>query len=124
MMNSLVAATCMSAPMPDQAYKDYIHKIVTRVNTITGVAYINDPTVFAWELANEPHCNDGYEDKLGVPRGSIVRAWVAEMAAYVKSLDSNHMVGLLSFCFLKFVYAYVVAVVMMWDGRSKISCRG
>lgn len=110
--------------MPDQAYKNYIHKIVTRVNTITGVAYINDPTVFAWELANEPHCNDGYEDKLGVPRGSIVRAWVAEMAAYVKSLDSNHMVGLLSFCFLKFVYAYVVAVVMMWDGRSKISCRG
>ncbi len=75
-----------------QAYKNYVKKIVTRVNTITGVAYINDPTVFAWELANEPHLNDGYEDSLGVPHASIVRAWVAEMAAYIRSLDPGHMV--------------------------------
>ncbi|EIE21346.1 glycoside hydrolase [Coccomyxa subellipsoidea C-169] len=76
-----------------QAYKNYVKKIVTRVNTITGVAYINDPTVFAWELANEPHCTDGYEDSLGVPHASIVRAWVAEMAAYIRSLDPGHMIA-------------------------------
>lgn len=65
---------------------------MTRVNAITGVAYINDPSVFAWELANEPRCNDGYEDRIGVPRTSLVRAWVAEMAAYIRTLDPNHMV--------------------------------
>ena len=107
--------------MSNQAYKNYIRKIVTRVNTITGVAYSNDPTVFAWELANEPHCNDGYEDRLGVPRASIVRTWVAEIAAYIKSLDSNHMVGSRSFCC---VCASTGAVIVMWDGRPSISCRG
>jgi hypothetical protein len=27
---------------------------VTRVNSVTGVAYRDDPTIFAWELINEP----------------------------------------------------------------------
>jgi endo-1,4-beta-mannosidase len=35
-------------------FKAYIQKLVTRVNTKTGVAYIDDPAIFGWELANEP----------------------------------------------------------------------
>lgn len=75
-----------------QAYKNYVHKLLTRKNTITGVTYRDDPTFFALELANEPHCNDGYEISQGLQPGTIVRAWVAEMAAYIRSLDPNHMV--------------------------------
>lgn len=75
-----------------QAYKNYVSKILMRKNTITGVNYREDPTIFALELANEPRCNDGYEASLSLKPGTIVRAWVAEMAAYIRSLDPNHMV--------------------------------
>jgi mannan endo-1,4-beta-mannosidase len=66
-----------------QMYKNWVSFLVNRVNTYNGRAYRDDPTIFAWELANEP--------RAGSP--GILRSWIAEMAAYVKSLDSNHMVG-------------------------------
>jgi endo-1,4-beta-mannosidase len=40
--------------MHSQAYKNYIHTVLTRVNTVNGRTYSEDPTVFSWELANEP----------------------------------------------------------------------
>lgn len=30
--------------------------MLTRVNTYTNVMYKDDPTIFAWELINEPQC--------------------------------------------------------------------
>lgn len=65
-------------------YKDRISSIVERVNTITGVAYKDDPTIMAWDIINEArykfggHCN--------------LRNWFGEMAAYIKSLDNKHLV--------------------------------
>jgi len=29
---------------------------LTRKNTFTGIEYRNDPTIFGWELINEPRC--------------------------------------------------------------------
>ena len=33
-----------------------LQAVLTRRNSITGVAYKDDPTIFAWELINEPRC--------------------------------------------------------------------
>ncbi|KAL0396447.1 UNVERIFIED_CONTAM: Mannan endo-1,4-beta-mannosidase 4 [Sesamum calycinum] len=65
-------------------YKNHIKAVLNRVNTITGVAYKDDPTIFAWELMNEPRCQS---DLSGKP----IQEWVAEMSAYLKSMDKNHL---------------------------------
>ncbi len=41
-----------------EAQLEYLERIVTRTNSITGSSYADDPTVFAWELANEARCDD------------------------------------------------------------------
>ncbi|XP_052185266.1 putative mannan endo-1,4-beta-mannosidase 9 [Diospyros lotus] len=74
-----------SDPLVKGFYKDHIKAVLTRVNSITGVAYKNDPTIFAWELMNEPRCQS---DLSGRP----FQYWVEEMAGYVKSIDENHLV--------------------------------
>ncbi|MEH2562040.1 mannan endo-1,4-beta-mannosidase [Bradyrhizobium sp. AZCC 2289] len=70
-------------PRTKQDYRTWVSHVVQRVNTLTGLAYRDDPTIMAWELMNE-----------GNARPDALRlAWTAEMSAYVKSLDSNHLVS-------------------------------
>ncbi|WCJ22572.1 Mannan endo-1 4-beta-mannosidase 4 [Euphorbia peplus] len=66
-----------------QFYRNHIKTVLTRKNTITGLAYKDDPAIFSWELINEPRSND----ISGVP----IQEWIEEMSAYVKSIDSNHL---------------------------------
>ena len=45
----------------------FLQTVLTRRNTITGIEYRNDPTIFAWELINEPRCmSDASGDTLQV----------------------------------------------------------
>ncbi|XP_072985289.1 mannan endo-1,4-beta-mannosidase 6 isoform X1 [Typha latifolia] len=67
-------------------YKANVKAILTRVNTFTNITYKDDPTIFAWELMNEPQC-------LSDPSGDKLQAWIQEMAFYVKSIDPNHLLG-------------------------------
>uniref|UniRef100_M1B8N7 mannan endo-1,4-beta-mannosidase n=1 Tax=Solanum tuberosum TaxID=4113 RepID=M1B8N7_SOLTU len=60
------------------------YKVVTRLNSITKVAYKDDPTIMAWELMNEPRDQADYS-------GKTVNGWVQEMASFVKSLDNKHL---------------------------------
>lgn len=60
------------------AYRAYIKAVVAR--------YINSPAVFAWELANEPRCNGC--------NTSVLYNWIQSTSAYIKSLDSKHMVAI------------------------------
>ena len=69
-------------------YKDYINTLLNHENVYTGEKYKDDPNVFSWELANEPRC----ESDAGCEK-NIVANWAAEMAEYVKSIDSNHMLA-------------------------------
>ena len=65
-------------------YREHVEKLATRRNTVTGVLYRDDSTIFAWELMNESQVITG--------RWAERRAWFAEMSAYLKSLDPNHMI--------------------------------
>ncbi|GMJ15413.1 endo-beta-mannase 7 [Hibiscus trionum] len=65
-------------------YKNHIKAVLTRQNTLSGVAYKDEPTIMAWELMNEPRC-------LSDPSGSTIQAWITEMASHVKSIDGNHL---------------------------------
>jgi mannan endo-1,4-beta-mannosidase len=59
--------------------------LLCRVNTYTGITYKDDPTILAWELANEPRSSDR--------SGLIVSRWVEEVATFIKQIDPNHLVG-------------------------------
>jgi hypothetical protein len=73
------------------SYKNYINYALNRVNHYSGIAYKNEPAIFAWDLMNEPRYQDATPNENTT--GTTLRAWVDEMAAYVKSIDPNHMVG-------------------------------
>lgn len=76
------------------AYKSYAEHLIQRVNTVNKVAYKEDPTIFAWELANEPRCrNYGKFDRLQDCTAETLTGWVKEMSEHIKSLDPNHMVA-------------------------------
>lgn len=80
-------------------FKEYCAQFINRVNTVNGITYKNDPTIFAWELGNElRYRNDGLggETNTGTTSSSFVAtlsSWQSTMAAYIKSLDSNHLVS-------------------------------
>lgn len=65
-------------PRSQEVYRNYVRTIVTR--------YRNSTAVFAWELGNEPRC-EGCET-------SVITNWAANVSAYIKDLDPNHMVTL------------------------------
>lgn len=77
-----------------RAYKDWVSHLLNHVNSIDGIAYKDDPTIFAWELANEPRTviNKDFDSSTGWDATTIT-AWAKEMAAHVKSIDSNHLLA-------------------------------
>jgi mannan endo-1,4-beta-mannosidase len=66
-------------------YKNHVSTVLNRANTFNGRIYREDPTIFAWELANEPECPSD-------PTGATLEAWIVEMSAYIKSIDATHLV--------------------------------
>ena len=58
-------------------FKETIRFVVTRTNTLTGVRYCDDKAILCWETGNEVKCP---------------ASWTREIAAYIKSLDHNHLV--------------------------------
>ncbi len=64
-------------------YKTWVSYVIHRMNPNTGLRYCDDPTILAWELANEPNARPE----------QLRHVWVNEMSQYVKSQDKNHLVS-------------------------------
>ncbi len=67
------------------AYNEQISVVMNRTNKFNRKKYVDDSTIMAWELANEPRpmrsfANDDY------------KKWIAETAALIKKKDKNHLV--------------------------------
>lgn len=82
-------------------YKDYVNGLLNHTNPYTGRKLKDEPSVFAWELANEPRCNTDAQCK-----DNILYNWAKEMSEYVKSVDPNHMVALGDEGFFNRPYGY------------------
>ena len=70
-------------------YHDYVRAVIGRVNTVTGRAYGEDPTILAWQLANEPRAA-GDEDRVRDNQPAF-QAWVSGTARLIKTLAPRHL---------------------------------
>lgn len=58
-------------------FKKTIAHVINRRNTLTGELYRDDKTIFGWETGNEL---------------DSTAEWTKQISAYIKSIDSNHLV--------------------------------
>ena len=66
-------------------YRKQLDLVLGRTNKFSGKRYTEDPTIMAWELANEPRpmrpfANEDY------------KRWITSTAAAIKARDKNHLV--------------------------------
>lgn len=66
-------------PQLKEDYRATLRYVLSRTNTVTGVAYRDEKAVLAWQFGNEMH--------------SAPDAWLSEMAAEIKRLAPNHLVA-------------------------------
>ncbi len=71
-----------------ELFFENLRHIVSRTNTVTGIPYADDPTIFSWQICNEPRpfsrdkaTVDGFCD------------WIWKAARIIKEIDPNHMVS-------------------------------
>ncbi|WP_375422023.1 mannanase [uncultured Sphingomonas sp.] len=72
-------------------YRDYVRTVVGRTNRSTGTAYADDPTIMAWQLANEPRPGGGVD--VAIANLPAFYRWVRDTAALIKTIDRNHLVS-------------------------------
>ena len=67
-------------------FANYVKDILSRVNRYTHIKYVDDPTIMSWQIGNEPRA---FSEENKEPFAK----WIAEVAALIKSIDSNHLVS-------------------------------
>ncbi|MEO5563929.1 MAG: hypothetical protein ABIR18_10855 [Chitinophagaceae bacterium] len=83
-MRDYVSRFYSCEPCKEDYYKQ-IKTIVERKNSITSRKYSDEPAIMSWELANEPR-------PMRPAANTSYIKWVSDAAAYIKSLDKNHLV--------------------------------
>ena len=68
-----------------QAYFNQVQFVINRKNTFSKILYKNDPTIMAWEIANEPR-------PMRPASITAYKDFIKLAAATIKKLDSKHLV--------------------------------
>ena len=68
-------------------FQNWVRAIVTRQNALTNLASADDPTILAWEIANEPRCPSD-------PSGTqLLTGWLGEMSAFIRSIAPHQLIA-------------------------------
>lgn len=68
-------------------FEAFVRAVVTRRNAITGELYEDDPTIFSYQLINEPRI-------AGDASGDVFDAWATHFGTFIKRLDhEKHLVS-------------------------------
>ncbi|TFK71218.1 glycoside hydrolase family 5 protein [Pluteus cervinus] len=65
------------------AFKAYIQHVISR--------YADDPTIMAWEIANDPRCGSSILPSNNCNTHTITN-WVDEISSFIKGIDKKHLV--------------------------------
>jgi len=74
-----------SCPQCIAAYQTQAAKIISRRNSINRIEYINDPTIMAWEIANEPR-------PMRPEANAVYAKFLSDTAALIRRLDPRHLI--------------------------------
>ena len=76
-------------PEAQQHYQNVMQQVITRVNTINGLAYNQDPTIMTWELANEPRPGSDQDGHINV---AAYIQWIDQSAQFIHALAPHQLV--------------------------------
>lgn len=70
-----------------EAYRYQVEYVLARRNTVNKRRYVDDPTIMAWQLANEPrpmrpHANEAY------------KRWIAQTAALIRARAPRQLIAI------------------------------
>jgi mannan endo-1,4-beta-mannosidase len=78
--------TLPSSPGMPATYRNWVAQVVKR--------YRNHPAILAWQLVNEAEAKTSYDGSCSSTASRTLKAFTADMASLVKSIDSNHLLSL------------------------------
>jgi mannan endo-1,4-beta-mannosidase len=84
------SARFYATPAANDLYLAYAGKLLCRRNTVNGRVYREDPTIMAWELANEPRPGPDDEDTL--EKVSNFYAWIDRTARFLRERAPQQLV--------------------------------
>ncbi len=84
------SATFYSKPASMALYRNFVSMLLARVNTCNGRVYAEDPTIMAWQLANEPR--PGRDGESGARNADHFVRWIDETARFIHATDPHHLV--------------------------------
>jgi mannan endo-1,4-beta-mannosidase len=80
------AAQFHDCPECIEAYFNHVRFMLGRTNQFTGVKYVDDPTIMAWQIANEPRA-------LSPAHIRAFEKWMHDAVVLFKSLDTKHLLS-------------------------------